>query len=242
MGWQGIPFLMKGDEVFYHAEVLLKKIPKIVLEIPEKSSWESILTALIAGGIPAYVAYRAMKSNTQLVTQQQLQQGEIADKTIKAQVVASSRQAWINELRDLLSQFAADNRECLKRQWSYFNADVLFQQYVLTNENLKLEVFLEERRSAQRMLEDALRARDEVLKKIHYVKNRILLMLNHDEAECAALIEMMQSIETTSSRISDDDLDTYRQLSRHQRIELDAFISASQRYLKGEWEIIKASI
>lgn len=242
MSWHGIPFLLKGDEVFYHAEVLFSKIPKIVLEIPDKSGWEAFFTALVAGGIPAYVAYRAMKSNTQLVTQQQVQQGEIADKTIKAQVVASSRQAWINELRDLISQFAADNRECLKRQWNYFTADVLFQQFALTDENLKLEVFLEERRFAQRMLEDALRARDEVLKKIHYVKNRILLMLNHDEEECAALIGMMKSIEIISSSLNNDCLGTYRHLNERQNFELDAFISASQIYLKGEWEIIKASI
>ncbi|MGP0854839.1 hypothetical protein ACJ8QI_09000 [Serratia sp. CY84636] len=242
MDWQGIPFLMKGDEVFYHAEVLLSKIPKIVLEIPDKSSWESFLTALIAGGIPAYVAYRAMKSNTQLVTQQQLQQGKIADKTIKAQVVASSRQVWINEIRDLLSQFAADNRACLKRQWDYFNADNLFQQYALTEQNINIEVFLEERRTAQRMLEDAIRARDEILNKINYVKNRILLMLNHDEAECAALIELMSSIEKKSSNLSEADLKDYRDVSRQLRVDIDYFIICAQKYLKGEWEIIKASI
>lgn len=243
MAWQGIPFLLKGDEVFYHAEILLSQIPKIVLEMPEKGGGlEAFFTALIAGGIPAIVAYLAMRSNTKLITKQQVQHGEIADKTIKAQVVAANRQAWINEIRDLMSQFAADNRECFKRQWNYFCADELFSKYQLNDKNIKLDVFLEERRSAQRMLEDALRDRDVVLKKIHYVKNRILLMLNHEEAKCADLIEMMTSIENIAIGLTDDDLKTYRRLNKKLKIETDNFITASQSYLKAEWEAIKASL
>ncbi|MBG0637042.1 hypothetical protein I4P06_03330 [Enterobacter asburiae] len=243
MGWQGIPFLMKGDEVFYHAEIILNKLPKIVLEIPEKGGGlEAFLTALVAGVIPAYVAYRAMKSNTQLVTQQQIQQGEIADKTIKAQVVAASMQTWINELRDLLSQYAADNRVCLKRHWDYYLTDTLFRQYQMTEENIRNEVFLEERRNAISKLDDAYQAREEILSRIHYVKNRVLLMLNHDEPECVALITMMKSIEAKPGELKDDDFDKFKVVSARLWVELDAFIAASQKYLKREWETIKASL
>jgi hypothetical protein len=52
----------------------------------------------------------------------------------------------------------------------------------------------------------------------------------------------MKSIESKPRDLTDDDFDTYSTVSARLWVELDAFIAESQKYLKREWETIKASL
>ncbi|EQA6223995.1 TPA: hypothetical protein QCH54_004011 [Enterobacter ludwigii] len=108
MAWQGFPFPARNDEIFYHANVLLEKIPKIIVQLPEKGmSLEGILTAVIAGGIPALVAWLAMRANNESLIQQLAQQERITHKTLTAELITSHRKKLVDDFRDSASKFLA---------------------------------------------------------------------------------------------------------------------------------------
>ncbi|KTI91637.1 hypothetical protein [Enterobacter hormaechei] len=124
MAWQGFPYPARNDEVFYHANVLLEKIPKIIVQLPEKGvSLEGILTAIIAGGIPALVAWFAMRANNESLMQQLAQQERITHKTLTAELITSHRKKLVDDLRDSASKFLAYLQSAIN-----VSNDIIFEQ------------------------------------------------------------------------------------------------------------------
>lgn len=66
MSWQGIPYMLDNSSQILALTV--NKLPKVVVETP--FSWETVLSAAIAGCIPAFIAYIAMKQNFKLANHQ----------------------------------------------------------------------------------------------------------------------------------------------------------------------------
>jgi hypothetical protein len=109
MAWQGVPFSLRGDEVFYHAEMILSKVPKIIVELPSKGwSLEGFLTALVAGGIPALVAWFALRVNKDSLKVQLAHQEIITKMTLNAQLITANRKDNINNLRNITAKFLAN--------------------------------------------------------------------------------------------------------------------------------------
>ncbi|RNL75726.1 hypothetical protein D7I40_00890 [Citrobacter sp. MH181794] len=78
MAWQGIPFVLEKLEETLSSSNLshltIDKLPAVVVE--SSFSWESLLSAFIAGTIPAYIAYIAIKNSNRLAVLQNKMQSQ----------------------------------------------------------------------------------------------------------------------------------------------------------------------
>jgi len=66
MNWLGVPFLF--DKSVENLSLSLNNIPKLVIETP--FSWETVISALIAGLLPSAIAYIALNNNFKLANHQ----------------------------------------------------------------------------------------------------------------------------------------------------------------------------
>ncbi|HFT0375648.1 TPA: hypothetical protein ACH1TY_001859 [Enterobacter mori] len=108
MAWQGIPYLLGGSEVFHHSDLVLRQIPKIVIE--SDSSWvifASICSAIVAGGLPAFVAWRAIRANARSLQYQMEKHEEVTKYSLKIQVESSTQKEYITTLVNTAAEIAA---------------------------------------------------------------------------------------------------------------------------------------
>lgn len=93
--WQGIPFKLLNNEFLDSTNVVISKIPHIVVDT--SPDWFgpvlSVLGAMFGGAIPAYVAIRAIRANKEQMLHQQM---------------IINRQDFIDKLRLKISIFTAD--------------------------------------------------------------------------------------------------------------------------------------
>ncbi|EPH2225915.1 TPA: hypothetical protein MYK43_000678 [Klebsiella pneumoniae] len=66
MAWLGIPFPLEKVEGtifsnYQFSHLTIDKLPSVVVD--SSFSWETLLSAIIAGAIPAWIAYKAIRSN-----------------------------------------------------------------------------------------------------------------------------------------------------------------------------------
>ncbi|CUY34830.1 Uncharacterised protein [Serratia marcescens] len=100
MVWQGVPYPLENSDVIL--SLALKSIPKIVVDTP--FSWETVLSAAIAGLIPAVIAYLAMHQNFKLANHQnrlqekaefsRLFRGAAAEHLTNLILLASAYETW----------------------------------------------------------------------------------------------------------------------------------------------------
>lgn len=108
MAWLGIPFQLSSSEIFYNARLALDKIPKVIFENADKSMIsDTIIAAFIGGALPAIVAFFALRHNSKSLKDQLNQQSDLANTTLKAQIVTANRKDWVNDLRNTTSSFLA---------------------------------------------------------------------------------------------------------------------------------------
>lgn len=105
MIWQGVPFSNLFYPVSDTSHLTISQIPPLVIN--SGFAWETIIATLIAGAIPAFVAWKTIRNNQELVEKDRAAQIDIANKNFNAQVLSSNRQSWIKELRDTCSDFMA---------------------------------------------------------------------------------------------------------------------------------------
>ncbi|HDR2401473.1 TPA: hypothetical protein QCH81_002218 [Enterobacter bugandensis] len=108
MAWQGIPYLLGGSEVFHHSDLVLRQIPKIVID--SDSSWvifASICSAIVAGGLPAFVAWRAIRANAKSLQYQMEKHEEVTKYSLKVQVESSAQKEYITTLVNTAAEIAA---------------------------------------------------------------------------------------------------------------------------------------
>ncbi len=68
MSWLGIPFLFTDAVSKNDTVIEITKLPSIILK--NDFSWEAIIGSLIAGCIPAYIAWKTIKSNNDVMHRQ----------------------------------------------------------------------------------------------------------------------------------------------------------------------------
>lgn len=92
--WQGIPFKYFGQQLVDSANVVISKIPIIHIDSSPDllGPGLSVLGALIGGGIPAFIAWKAINANREQMLQQQ---------------IIVNRQNFIDNLRLRMSVFTA---------------------------------------------------------------------------------------------------------------------------------------
>ncbi|MEX3171637.1 hypothetical protein AB4M04_06035 [Serratia quinivorans] len=103
MNWQGIPFKLLGEEPLQQAFLSVSHLPNIIVK--NDFAFDTFLSGLCAGLIPAIVAVIAMRSNAKNIQDERLHQQKLAGENITKQIVSASRQVWINELRDAAAKY-----------------------------------------------------------------------------------------------------------------------------------------
>ncbi|BBT46166.1 hypothetical protein WP8W18C04_33240 [Enterobacter cloacae] len=88
MVWNGVPFPFIESVTQNDIVLQISKLPTIMVD--SGFPWESILGSVIAGSIPAYIAWKTIKYNNEL---------------IKRQITVAAQQKKCDELRDLFSNF-----------------------------------------------------------------------------------------------------------------------------------------
>lgn len=103
MIWQGVPFSSFVFPMNDTSHLAISQIPPLVID--SGFAWETVLATLIAGAIPAFVAWKTIRNNQDSVEKDRAAQLDIASKNFNAQVLSTNRQSWIKELRDTSSDF-----------------------------------------------------------------------------------------------------------------------------------------
>lgn len=68
MSWLGIPFNFANEISRTDTVVEITKLPSLVID--SGFSWEGIIGSLIAGCIPAFIAWKTIKSNNEVMRRQ----------------------------------------------------------------------------------------------------------------------------------------------------------------------------
>ncbi|WP_411696623.1 hypothetical protein [Enterobacter pasteurii] len=90
MSWLGIPFNNFNDSIIESTAISISKLPAIIVE--SGFGWDSVLGSLIAGVIPAWIAWRAIK-HSQI--------------SLRYQIEISNFNLWAHELRDAISNLVS---------------------------------------------------------------------------------------------------------------------------------------
>lgn len=176
MAWQGIPFPIRSEDAFYYADVVLNKIPKIIVELPDKGwSLEGLATALLAGGIPALVAWLAMRANNKTMKLQLEQQERITRMTLTAELITANRRKLVDELRDSSSKFLA---------------------YAQTAINVSNNLMNEEKKSIpdQDKLNALMQSKLDCFEKIATERWRIKLLIDANNPHYVSIVQTMTEI------------------------------------------------
>jgi propanediol dehydratase small subunit len=108
MDWLGIPFPLNGNEVFYHGDFVLKQMPKIVVE--SDSGWiifASLVSALLAGGLPAIMAWKAIRSTAESLQKQMAHQEQMTKLALKTEIESKNQTDYIEELVNAAAECVA---------------------------------------------------------------------------------------------------------------------------------------
>ncbi|EPE0659202.1 hypothetical protein ACSFR1_001905 [Escherichia coli] len=107
MTWLGIPFPSSSSNFLDSGILTLGKLPTIVVD--SGFGWDNVfastLGAIIGAAIPAAISYYAISNNTETMKKDRDEHAKYAREQLKAQLVSSSRQNWINELRDNTARY-----------------------------------------------------------------------------------------------------------------------------------------
>lgn len=109
MVWNGVPFpfvdVLTKDSIVLQ----ITKLPTIMVD--SGFPWESLLGAFIAGGIPAFIAWKTIKYNNDL---------------IKRQVTLAAQQKKCDELRGIFADYISQlevSVECIELTYDEYDGD-----------------------------------------------------------------------------------------------------------------------
>ncbi|WP_244179706.1 hypothetical protein [Proteus genomosp. 4] len=107
MTWLGIPYKLNDSNFLDTGILSLAKLPTIVVD--SGFGWDvvfaSILGAIFGAAIPGIISYRAMSNSTIAMKAERIAQADSAKNQLRAQLLSSSRQQWINTLRDSAASY-----------------------------------------------------------------------------------------------------------------------------------------
>lgn len=104
MAWQGVPFLLNdftstGKGTFQFPHVSIDKLPSIIVE--SSFSWETLIAAIIAGAIPAIIAYVAIQKNNELA----ILQNKMQSQTKVCEEIRIASASYVTSVNVLASEY-----------------------------------------------------------------------------------------------------------------------------------------
>lgn len=173
-------------------------------------------------------------------------QRDIAEQNFNMEVLSANRQAWINNLRDLLSEYVTLSPDLLRAQnefiiyySSYENIvsntknrfaahDVIEEQKQLESASVKLEVARENLNSKK--------------EKERLLTAKIKLMLNPSESWYGEIIIIFNSVSIIYNSLNIGNKDSFFDKNIQMIDTIDNLVGLSQKLLKYEWERVKKGV
>lgn len=215
MNWQGIPFKFLDTDVIQRTFIDLSYVPEIMLNTG--FSWDSLISGLVAGSIPAIVAIIAMRSNSKNIQEERRHQLELANSNISLQITYASRQVWINDLREAASTY-------LGKFTAAVNA-INLQAYEVSNGTGDSD-------ANQKYFSDQVNAMNE----LGLLTAKITLMLNPEEEASKRVTDSLNQLKVL---LTSDRLDT-TQIRFNDIEELtNEFRTSIYVVIKNEWKKLK---
>lgn len=107
MAWQDFPFPSVATRFLDSGILTVGNLPTIVVD--SKFSWDticaSVLGAIIGAAIPAALSYYAITKSAKTLKEDREEHARHAKEQLRGELVSSSRQTWINELRDSAAKY-----------------------------------------------------------------------------------------------------------------------------------------
>lgn len=249
MKWKLCP--LEEGENYINQVLHVTELPEMAVQLSSSFGWETILASLIAGCIPAFISYQAIKNTSKNINKTIDSQNKnlietinsqenIAASSMKVEVLSKNRQAWINELRETSAKYLTIVTRCSLLVSAYRKNKILHEKYL--SEKRRGLILTED-------LEDKLKSTFEIVKEqkleitaaqyeISMAFNKINLLLNPTEKPSIKIIENMNgTINLLGKAISDDVVDP--KVIRKTQTLCDQFTSIIQYCLKEEWEKVK---
>lgn len=174
-------------------------------------------------------------------------QREIAERDFNLQVLSVNRQAWINKLRDLISEYMAFAPNLLTVNVEYKNNKIYFQNISEKRMDLLATTipsdFIEKvYAEASGKLEYSIRKIYDCSVKEKLLTGNIKLMLNPDEKWYGELVNIFDEVSIISSSIVDSNDASLPVKIKEMNHQMDLCLNCSQELLKYEWERVKKGI
>ena len=128
MVWSGIPFPFIDSLTNDNIVLQISKLPTLMVD--SGFPWESLLGSLIAGSIPAFIAWKTIRYNNDL---------------IKRQITVAAQQKKCDELRELFSRFLSLYDSCVDY------VDMVYSEYDGDRQKIPFEKYAEIKEDATKL-------------------------------------------------------------------------------------------
>lgn len=217
MDWQGIPFKILEIDALQSTVLNVSHIPEIILKTG--FSWDSLISGLVAGAIPAIVAIAAMRTNSRNIQAERIHQLELANKNISMQITAASRQVWINDLRESAAKYLGEITAAINSN------NALAYEYNKGNQGA--DIF-------HKHFDDSFKS----IKELAMLSAKITLLLNPDEDASKRVINILEKIKgfinSAGETYDEIDFDDVEPLRNEFRVSI-------YRVIKNEWGKLKGT-
>ncbi|WP_238084531.1 hypothetical protein [Pseudescherichia vulneris] len=219
MAWLGIPFPSNNSNFLDSGVLTLGKLPTVVVD--SGFGWDtvfaSILGAIIGAAIPAAISYYAISNSAKTMKADRDGHAEHAKEQLRAQLVSSSRQAWINELRDSAANYISVANKLN-------NLQILITNEFKKNDQMDDAYYRQIRMEATNTKSD-----------LTFLKAKIEMLLNPDEHESNAVIIELNNYAEISNDFMPGDVHDFEKIME----VIKRFKVNIQLISKAEWKKIK---
>ncbi|WP_158684793.1 hypothetical protein [Serratia sp. MYb239] len=239
MSWLGVPFLIDVNDIVTSSSLYINQIPKI--ELDSVFDWRTLIAPILSAVIPAAIAAYAIMQQNRTIKSERETQKNIATETIRAQIIASGRQEWINKFSDIMSEFISliepliDARKELALHFSYLDSiSKQGQDTLLKNKNVS-EAFT----CGVNDLKDRHKTHYEVRQQINARLSRLKMMMNPQEESCIKITEIMDAIINDVYDCKYENKEELSALLLKVKSSVTMLTKETQAFLKLEWDRVK---
>ncbi|HDL8511327.1 TPA: hypothetical protein PXR53_002542 [Yersinia enterocolitica] len=258
MEWRGIPFPETVERIVTNTSLVIDKIPKVYIDTGD-NTWSvtatmiaTILGSLIAGSIPAAIAWRTIKKNQESVEADRAAQQTsfdkdreaqllIATRSFNAQVLSNNRQAWINELRNIISEFISSIESYIRVYHDTIAANNSYLQFKIhyDSEQVKTTASVEGMRELYDKWSQSRIENEKQDKAFNVIIIKTSLMLNPKESSYREIISLMNEIYILPKQTFKTE--NYDALAMYDLVykKSNELLVHVQQCLKEEWEKVK---
>ncbi|VEB98196.1 Uncharacterised protein [Klebsiella pneumoniae] len=219
MTWLGIPYPSSNSSFLDSGILTLGKLPTVVVD--SGFGWDtvsaSILGAIIGAAIPAAISYYAISNSAKTMKDDREEHAVYAKEQLRAQLVSSSRQLWINELRDSAAKYISVANKLN-------NLQILITNEFRKDEQKDDAYYREIRMEATNIKSD-----------LTFFKAKIEMLLNPNEHESDAVIIAMNNYATITNEFKPGDEHDFEKVME----VIKRFKANIQLISKAEWKKIK---